>query len=142
MKHHDQAQEYPPLKVELARKEIADLFGVSGETIKRRTFDGALKPVAKNSRVLHYGEKDIQAMVKMGYHLDGTRAQTYRLSSDMSGPHHPTHTPRDQTQPPISPGRHAELRKMLHQHRDDLISKYIILRFAATLILNDELDPT
>jgi len=142
MEHRNTTQENPPSEVELTRKEIADLFGVSGETIKRRTSEGHLKPVAKNSRVLHYGEKDIHAMVKMGYRLDGTRAQSYGLSPDIPVTPQPVHASRDQTQAPASPDRHAELRKMLHQHRDDLISKYIILRFVATLILNDELDPT
>lgn len=142
MKHQIEAHENPPIEVELARKEIADLFGVSIETIKRRTAEGHLKPVSQNSRVLHYGEKDIHVMVKMGYRLDGARAQTYQLSQQISTPHNPGHIQRDQTPSPASPDRHAELRKMLHRHRDDQISKDIILRFVATLILNDELDPT
>jgi DNA primase len=142
MNHHVEAQENPPIEVELARKEMADLFGVSGETIKRRTAEGQLKPVAKNSRVLLYGEKDILSMVKMGYRLDGTRAQKYQISPSLSVGKIPAHVSQEQPRLPALPDRHAELRMMLQQHRNDLVSKKIILRFAATLILDDELDRT
>ncbi len=142
MAHHDKAQENPPIEVELTRKEMADLFGVSGETIKRRTAEGHLKPVALNSRVLLYGEKDIQSMVKMGYRLDGALAQTYQVLPSTSYEKAAGCVQEEQTRQMALPDRHTELRKMLAEHRNDLISQRIIMHFVAAIILTGEFNPT
>lgn len=58
----------------LTRKEIADLFSVSVETIKRRTSEGLLKPIFVNPRVIHYTVNDVRTMVEHGYYLDAKKA--------------------------------------------------------------------
>ena len=142
MKQQLEVLQYPPRGVELTRKELGDIFGVSCETIKRRTKEGHLKPVAKNSRVLHYGENDIQSMVEMGYRLDRSRAQAYQLPFIGPAETQLGRAPQVPTQTSDSPDPHSELRKVLQQHRNDLVSKHIILRFAAALILDEEPRPT
>ncbi|HYC71618.1 MAG TPA: hypothetical protein VEB66_10455 [Opitutaceae bacterium] len=130
-------QKNPASRVELTRKEMGNLFGVSIETIKRRTEDGTLKPNARNARVLRYGENDVQAMIQLGYRMSDEPAQTYGFKADSLEP------VKTLVQSPAgNEDRHRALRKMLDEHRDDLISKYIIARWVATLVLNDEWDPT
>jgi hypothetical protein len=136
MNHKNAAVKTPANGVEIKRKEIADLFNVSIETVKRRTNEGHLNPVALNSRVMHYGEKDIQAMAQMGYRLDEALSRKLGLSNVSS---HPLQdSSREQLHSASQPDHHMELLKLLRKHNDP-ISKHIILRFAANLILTDDM---
>ena len=47
----------------LSRKQVASLFGVCKETIRRWEQQGLFKPVIINSRVLHYRMADVQSIV-------------------------------------------------------------------------------
>jgi hypothetical protein len=52
----------PPRKIEerlVSRKELSKRWGVSTETIKRRTLEGLLKPLRFNQRLLRYRLSDI-----------------------------------------------------------------------------------
>ena len=82
----------PPKKtlspdLRLTRKEIADLFSISVETVKRRTSDGLLKPDMVNSRVIHYTAKDVRAMVQQGYRLNLKKALTSGMRPEDVGYH-------------------------------------------------------
>lgn len=96
-----------------------------------------MKPLAKNARVLRYGDNDVQAMIQLGYRMSDDLAETYGFKAGQA------ELDKVVGQPTAGTGdRHRDLRKMLDEHRDDLISKYIIARWVATLVLNDEWDPT
>ena len=47
----------------LSRKQVASLFGVCKETIRRWEQQGLFKPVIINSRVLRYRMADVQSIV-------------------------------------------------------------------------------
>lgn len=47
----------------LSRKQVANLFGVCKETIRRWEQQGLFKPVIINSRVLRYRMADVQSVV-------------------------------------------------------------------------------
>jgi len=47
----------------LSRKQVANLFGVCKETIRRWEHQGMFKPVIINSRVLRYRMADVQSIV-------------------------------------------------------------------------------
>lgn len=47
----------------LSRKQVASLFGVCKETIRRWEQQGLFKPVIVNSRVLRYQVADIEAII-------------------------------------------------------------------------------
>jgi predicted site-specific integrase-resolvase len=52
----------PSRKIEerlVSRRELSERWGVSTETIKRRTREGLLKPVRFNQRLLRYRLSDI-----------------------------------------------------------------------------------
>ena len=52
----------PPSKIEerlVSRKELSERWGVSTETIKRRTREGMLEPLRFNQRLLRYRLSDI-----------------------------------------------------------------------------------
>ena len=141
MEHQKKAQENPPTEVELTRKEMADLFGVSGETIKRRTAEGYLKPVAENSRVLRYGETDIQSMVKMGYRLDSSIAQTYNIPACVYAEKPSTFPPTTEKSEGLSgQEKDTDLFKLLKHYAQDPAAKSIMMRFFATMILQDDLN--
>ena len=66
----------------LTRKEIAVLFTVSIETVKRRTAEGLLKPTIINSRVLRYTLADVRALARQGYRMDLLRAREYGIQPE------------------------------------------------------------
>jgi len=47
----------------LSRKQVANLFGVCKETIRRWEKDGLLKPVVINPRVLRYYVSDVNTLM-------------------------------------------------------------------------------
>ncbi len=69
----------PPDHRRFTRKEIADLFTVSVETVKRRTVDGLLRPETVNSRVIHYTIDDVRVMVDQSYRLNLKKALLYGI---------------------------------------------------------------
>lgn len=140
MEQKKKAQENPPSEVELTRKEIADLFGVSCETIKRRTSEGHLKPVAVNSRVLRYGEADVQSMVKMGYRLDGCVAQTYSIPAGIYAETLSSQATTVKSEALSVQEKDTDLLKLLKHYAQDPAAKSIMMRFFATMILQDDLN--
>jgi len=72
-------------ELHFTRKEIGDLFSVSAETVKRRTSEHLLRPIAVNSRVIHYTLNDVRAMMKQSYILDFKKALAYGIRPESVG---------------------------------------------------------
>lgn len=59
----DRAAEFTPLPQLLTRKQIAALFSVRTETVKRRQRASALPALVLNSRVTRYQESDVARLM-------------------------------------------------------------------------------
>ncbi len=125
--------------IELTRQELADLFRVSPETIGRRTSDKSLNPRRVNSRVLRYGEDDIQSMIKMGYRLDPSRMDQYHIPSGLHSENTPSANTECRSGNRAIEADRSDLLLQLREHAKDPATRSLMLRFFASLILQDDL---
>lgn len=71
-------------EIKLSRKELGDLFGISGSTIKRRSEDGTLRGTWANSRVVFYNLDDFHRLESLGYRMDPKKAFKLGLVTESS----------------------------------------------------------